>query len=189
MSFNAEQLGFGRGEALPPPNLQPPPAYPSLGLFPSPLLKSPENVYMGAGLGEQRRKFQASSFYILADSPKADIERYSDKFQAPKAEEFKYDDTYLPVELRPINRRRKSKNVQAVKPNIKKMPDIDHKLKVLEENEEKAESGEEEEQQLDEEVEDEEELEEETDYVSAYFDNGEGYLDDDDDKVDDGPVY
>jgi len=40
---------------------------------------------------------------------------------------------------------------------------------------------------------DEEELDVEmdlgTDYAAAYFDNGEGYLDSDDDNMDDGPVY
>lgn len=28
-----------------------------------------------------------------------------------------------------------------------------------------------------------------TDYNQNYFDNGEGYLDDEDDNLDDGPIY
>lgn len=33
VSFNVEQLGFSRGEALPGPVTQPPPLFPSLGIF------------------------------------------------------------------------------------------------------------------------------------------------------------
>lgn len=115
--------------------------------------------------------------------------------------------SYMPSELRPVKKKRKKSEYQirqapkvAQKTRTVVAADIDQKLKALEETEGKAESEEEAEEEgaeekekedegEEEEVEDEEELEEETDYISAYFDNGEGYLDDDDDKVDDGPVY
>lgn len=34
-----------------------------------------------------------------------------------------------------------------------------------------------------------EEMDEGTDYINSYFDNGESYLDEEDDNLDDGPIY
>ncbi|KAG8238227.1 hypothetical protein J437_LFUL017256 [Ladona fulva] len=50
------------------------------------------------------------------------------------------------------------------------------------------EEGEEKEEEDEEEEDEDEEMDAGTDYISSYFDNGEGYLDDDDD-ADDGPTY
>jgi DNA-directed RNA polymerase III subunit RPC7 len=32
-------------------------------------------------------------------------------------------------------------------------------------------------------------MDEGTDYINSYFDNGENYLDEEDDNLDDGPIY
>lgn len=124
----------------------------------------------------------------------------------------------LPAELKAKERKvRKVKKVSTIKPNIvprkKVKTEVDEKeiTKTLETLEKKEESGadaeeggaekegaaegEEEEEEKDEDAEDlegleldEEDLEEETDYAFSYFDNGEGYGDDDGDD-DEGPVY
>jgi DNA-directed RNA polymerase III subunit RPC7 len=51
--------------------------------------------------------------------------------------------------------------------------------------------GEEEDGVMDEYEEDDpdEEMDEGTDYINSYFDNGENYLDEEDDNLDDGPIY
>ena len=36
---------------------------------------------------------------------------------------------------------------------------------------------------------DDEEMDDETDYARDYFDNGEGYLDEEDDNLDEGGIY
>ncbi|XP_064475083.1 DNA-directed RNA polymerase III subunit RPC7-like isoform X5 [Ornithodoros turicata] len=120
---------------------------------------------------------------------------------------------FLPEQLQPAKRtrarrKRKDNNATSAGASTKKWKedDIEQKLRALEETEGKAENEEStveddrlrkkikqeqdsEDQEVEEEVEDEEELEEETDYVAGYFDNGESYLDEEDDNLDDGPVY
>ncbi|XP_064475081.1 DNA-directed RNA polymerase III subunit RPC7-like isoform X3 [Ornithodoros turicata] len=123
------------------------------------------------------------------------------------------DAAFLPEQLQPAKRtrarrKRKDNNATSAGASTKKWKedDIEQKLRALEETEGKAENEEStveddrlrkkikqeqdsEDQEVEEEVEDEEELEEETDYVAGYFDNGESYLDEEDDNLDDGPVY
>ena len=57
--------------------------------------------------------------------------------------------------------------------------------------EEEEKEGEEEDGVMDEYEEDDpdEEMDEGTDYINSYFDNGESYLDEEDDNLDDGPIY
>ncbi|XP_014677420.1 PREDICTED: DNA-directed RNA polymerase III subunit RPC7-like [Priapulus caudatus] len=125
----------------------------------------------------------------------------------------------LPKELRIRDRKiRKDKTVlkptillqnNKSKANSSKNPkDVINTLKELEQQEAKASDEEDEkeneenkklskekdddnedENEVDEEDYDEEEMEEGTDYISTYFDNGENYGDDEDDNIDDGPVY
>ncbi|XP_064475080.1 DNA-directed RNA polymerase III subunit RPC7-like isoform X2 [Ornithodoros turicata] len=213
LSFNTEQLGFNKGDALPPPVAEPPPAYPTMQSLPAPLVKTQASLYIASCLGKQRRKFQESAFYILAKPSEPDIKRFSDKYNARKAADFTFDAAFLPEQLQPAKRtrarrKRKDNNATSAGASTKKWKedDIEQKLRALEETEGKAENEEStveddrlrkkikqeqdsEDQEVEEEVEDEEELEEETDYVAGYFDNGESYLDEEDDNLDDGPVY
>lgn len=57
--------------------------------------------------------------------------------------------------------------------------------------EEEEKEGEEEDGVMDEYEDDDpdEEMDEGTDYINSYFDNGESYLDEEDDNLDDGPIY
>ncbi|CAN8011525.1 unnamed protein product [Ixodes persulcatus] len=201
MSFNVEQLGLTRADAALPPILQPPPAYPPLEFSPAPLVNSEENIYLAALLRDQRRNMFESGFNVQPLAPPQLVERYSDRYQAPKAPEVVYDLSYFPAELRSTKKVKKRPKVS--KPSKAANLDVQKKLQALEETEAKAGSaGEEEEEEEvkkepgtgeeegeEEEELDEEEMEEETDYASGYFDNGESYLDEEDDNLDDGPVY
>ncbi|XP_015594448.1 DNA-directed RNA polymerase III subunit RPC7-like [Cephus cinctus] len=205
MSINVEQLGFSKGEALPPPVLQPPPKYPPLDYKPISFTLTNETNY----LLELKRDFaeftRESSYNVQPIVIKKDIERYSDKYQDMITDktsyEAHYDWTRMPAELKPAIKKRKVDNIKKV---VKKKKDIDieTKLKELETKEDTQQSdteedgkeeGKNEEKEVDEHVEDEEEeadeeMDDGTDYYNNYFDNGEGY-DDEDDNLDDGPIY
>lgn len=202
VSFNVEALGFGRGEALPGPILQPPPLYPPTDFKPVPLLQGEEFDYMLALKQEFRGVMKRSPFYLQTSTNRKDIDRYSDKYQLNHDTDSTWEPDWrrLPAELKPtLKKTRKVKS--SLQPNIpsKKLKvDVSKTLEELEKIEEKGDESEEDEKgdenknEGDEEVEDElyeeEELEEETDYLLSYFDNGEDYNDGDDD-ADEGPVY
>ncbi|XP_023290459.1 DNA-directed RNA polymerase III subunit RPC7-like [Orussus abietinus] len=205
MSISTEQLGFGKGEALPPPVLQPPPKYPPLDYKPVPFSFTNEMNY----LLELKRDFaefmRESSNNVLPIVLKKDIERYSDRYQDMITDktgyEARYDWSRMPSELKPTSRKRKNQDVTDTVAT-KKEVDVETKLQELEKkenmqpgdaDEDAKVEGENEDKDVDENVEDEEEdadeeMDDGTDYVNNYFDNGEGY-EDDDDNLDDGPVY
>lgn len=205
MSINTEQLGFAKGEALPPPVLQPPPKYPPLDYKPISFNLTNEMSY----LLELKRDFaeymKESHNNVPPLALKKDIERYSDRYQDMITDktgyETKYDWTRMPAELKPAMRKRKSQADKGAKKKRKTI-DVESKLQELEKKENTQQSDAEEEEKEDEEAEEkeveehaeeeEEELDEEmdegTDYVNSYFDNGEGY-DDEEDNLDDGPIY
>ncbi|CAL1542867.1 unnamed protein product [Lymnaea stagnalis] len=209
MSINIEALGLGRGEIL-PTVAQPPPLFPPLMFKPVPLSQNEDLDYMLALKQELRESFHKSTFFIKAPNKVKDIERYSDKYQLGTSDStanWAPDWTRLPNELRERVKRKKAN--LTVKPKLKiakltKDDDVSKLLEKLEENDVKAdnpdaegqEEGEEEEKKIekedgdDEEEEevDDEDIEEETDYNLDYFDNGEGYGDDDEDD-DEGPTY
>ncbi|XP_053985062.1 DNA-directed RNA polymerase III subunit RPC7-like [Hylaeus anthracinus] len=204
MSISTEQLGFSKGEALPPPVLQPPPKYPVLEYKPLPLTITNEMSY----LLELKREFaefmRESPNNVVPHVIKKDIDRYSDRYQDlitdKSGYETRYDWSRMPAELKPLQRKRKGSRIK--KPEEKKKNvDVESKLKELENKEstqqsdaeedgkEEEETEEKEEDHVeDEEEEPDEEMDEGTDYVNNYFDNGEGY-DDEDDNLDDGPIY
>ncbi|XP_012151811.1 RNA polymerase III subunit G [Megachile rotundata] len=204
MSISTEQLGFSKGEALPPPVLQPPPKYPPLEYKPLLLTVTTETNY----LLELKREFaefmRESPNNVLPVVIKKDIERYSDRYQDlitdKSSYETRYDWSRMPAELKPQPRKRKGQKLDKSDKKQKNV-DIETKLQELEKKENLQQSDAEEEEKEEEEAEEkdeehaeeeEEELDEEmdegTDYVNNYFDNGEGY-DDEDDNLDDGPIY
>uniref|UniRef100_A0A1E1XV22 Putative dna-directed rna polymerase iii subunit rpc7-like protein n=1 Tax=Amblyomma sculptum TaxID=1581419 RepID=A0A1E1XV22_AMBSC len=207
MSFNVEQLGLTRQEAALTLCQQPPPAFPPLDFSPAPLVNSGENTYLAVLLREQRKNLRESSFNVAPCKPPQIVERYSDRYQVPKAPDVVFDFSYFPSELKVAKKAKKTKKpAKASKGRdaIATGLDIQKKLQALEETEAGGESGEEgdeepgekkpkegEEEEEEEGAEelDEEELEEETDYAFNHFDNGESYLTDEDDNLDDGAVY
>ncbi|XP_060068870.1 DNA-directed RNA polymerase III subunit RPC7-like [Ylistrum balloti] len=205
VSFNVEALGFGRGEALPGPILQPPPLYPPTDFKPVPLLQGEEYDYMLALKQEFRGVMKRSQYYLQTSTNRKDIDRYSDKYQLHNDSEGKWEPDWrrFPAELK-ITCKKTRKVGLTLKPNIpkkKRKVDTGDVRKTLEELEKREEKGEESEtdenedenknegdEDVEEEVYEEDELEEETDYLLSYFDNGEDYNDGDDD-ADEGPVY
>lgn len=202
MSFTTEQFGFVKGELLPSSVLQPPPSYPPLEHKPLSITLTTEMGY----LVELKRDFseymRESSNNVLPIVLKKDIERYSDRYQdttMDKSNEFKCDWSRMPAELRSS---RKRKVQRTVKPSKKqKVVDVETKLAELEKKESTQQDGVEEEdkeeeedaeEEMDENVENngkiDEEMDDGTDYANSYFDNGEGY-DDEEENLDDGPVY
>ncbi|KAH9503269.1 DNA-directed RNA polymerase III subunit RPC7-like [Bulinus truncatus] len=188
---------------------QPPPLYPPLLFKPVPLMKNDDNSYFLNLKQELRESFHKSPYYIKEPNKVKDIVRYSDKYQLGSNDSvgnWVPDWSRFPIELKDKVKRKKV--VRSIQPSIKKakMTKVDDVSKLLEKLEEtdvktdnlddaegqegveedrkkEQEDGEEDE----EEVEDEE-IEEETDYNLDYFDNGEGYGDDDEDD-DEGPTY
>ncbi|XP_048252165.1 DNA-directed RNA polymerase III subunit RPC7-like isoform X2 [Haliotis rufescens] len=169
-----------------------------------PLATGEDYDYMQALKQEFRGASRKSPFFLDLMEKRKDIERYSDKYQLGQQDNcsgWTPDWRRLPGELKIKTKRPHSARSNA-KPNLKKAKlksevDIDKTLEKLEkipdaeegnkeENERQKEEDREEEEA--EELYEEEELEEETDYNLNYFDNGEGYGDDDDD-VDEGPIY
>lgn len=208
MSFNVEELGFGSGEALPGPVLQPPPLYPPLERQPVPLKCGSEIGYLLALKRDYIEYLKYSPAYILPTIKVKDIERYSDSKNVDttnKSNSLPYDWKRYPMELRPLQRSKKkrlrSESSGIVSKKVGKLEDVTNKLEELEKQEAQGDSEEKNEENKDEkekedhqeeEVEEEdqdEEMDDGTDYVNNYFDNGESYLDDEDDNLDDGPVY
>lgn len=201
MSINVEQLGFNKGDALPPPVLQPPPKYPPLEYKPLPLNITTSMNYLLELKRGYTEFLRESPNNVLPIVIKKDIERYSDRYQDlitdKSSYETRYDWSRMPVELKPQSRKRKGPKPEGSRKKEKNI-DPEKKLQELEKKEssqqsdveEEEEEGEEkgEEQPEVEEEEMDEEMDEGTDYVNNYFDNGEGY-DDEDDNLDDGPIY
>lgn len=206
LSFNVEALGIQQGEALPGPVLQPPPSYPVLETVTAP-------IYPSLKFGETLQyKKDFLNFYTrlrvdIEEVAKSGNKRSFDSTSISSAQNKKerpqlnYEWTRFPTELRPGTTKR-SKKIPKVK--IKALADIDKMLAQLEQKENAMFNADESvvkvEKEQDERNEDEgmgeeeiehdsdQEMDEGTDYNSNYFDNGESYLDEDDDG-DDGPVY
>lgn len=85
---NMEGIGFGPGEAAPPPILQPPPLFPILEHKPLELKIDDTSEYLYSIKRELRQYMKQSPFYLKADSVKASIERYSDKYKELKSDEL-----------------------------------------------------------------------------------------------------
>ena len=206
MTFNIESIGFGRGDALPASTLQPPPAYPPLHQQPLPLQSSDALSYMMELQKDFVKTMLDSPYYIRKEEKKNDVERYSDKYRGSKNTDntigWKPDWRRMPKELQITVRKRKSasKTAPLVIPNLKKAKisteksddEVKKRLEELEKTDAEKVSDEEDSEMEEDNLEIiEEENEEENDYLSNYFDNGESYLDEEDDTLDeqDGGVY
>ncbi|GIY91351.1 uncharacterized protein CEXT_192471 [Caerostris extrusa] len=185
-SMSFRRLGFGTEDVLPPSN-QPPPNFPPRQFKPIPLLRGKKYEYSLTLKQDLRSSFKEFGYCVPPVSMVKDIERYTDKYQPiPVADQVEYDKRLFPKELfeqapkkrRKVTKLAKKKEVAAVE-----------KLEVLEKKEKEGDAEEEEkEEEEGEEILEDEELEEETDYVANYFDNGESFLDEEEDN-DDGYVF
>ncbi|XP_076807413.1 DNA-directed RNA polymerase III subunit RPC7-like [Clavelina lepadiformis] len=211
VSFNMEAIGFGRGDALPAPILQPPPKFPPSRQPPLPLVGGDEAKYLLALKKEFLQTMQASPYFIKAEQEKTDVDRYSDKYRASRNTdntiEWEPDWRRFPKELKIAVRKKRKASARSMVSNLpaakstknKDETDISKKLEVLEkkdtENADRASNKDEDESENDELEEDvvarEEDEEEGNDYISSYFDNGESYLDEEEDTLDDkeGGIY
>lgn len=207
MTFNVEAVGIGKGDALPPPTLQPSPLFPALERRAAPLPGGEEGEYMLALKQELRRAMRGLPYFVKPGAPRRDIERYSDKYQlsspVDSAIDWNPDWRRLPRELKiRVRRLRKGRTAPFV-PKQHVALDKEETIKKLESLEKKEEEYDEEEH---------EEVErgepwggrwggdiprchrvprfppQETDYVLSYFDNGESFGPDSDDNGDEA-VY
>ncbi|KAK0096580.1 hypothetical protein PV326_005076 [Microctonus aethiopoides] len=174
-----EQIGTGKDEQL-LVILHPPPKYPPLEYKAPEFICSTELSY----LIELKRSFNET----MQESPNNvelkvltnDIERYSDVYKQMMQPEVNYDQHYdwtlIPSELMPTALKRKRETMQDSDTEETAKADGDDEEKDPDENVE------------DEEVEVDEEMDDGTDYYNNYFDNGEGY-DEEDDNLDDGATF
>lgn len=209
MSFNVEQLGFGRGEALPQAALAPPPLFPPLSTKPLPLVQDMAHDYMLVIRKELANFWRDSPFYVTPPSVRGCIERYSDRYQeaaaGSQAADRHCDMARIPAELKvasaPAKRRKRPVTDKGgLKPAkaARGGSDVKDTLERLEAREKMGEDDERKEgDKADDDKSDEEvvgetedvELDEGTDYIQDYFDNGEDYLDPEDDALEEGPIF
>ncbi|XP_036264798.1 DNA-directed RNA polymerase III subunit RPC7 [Pipistrellus kuhlii] len=206
-TFNIEAVGFSRGERLPDVVLKPPPLFPDTDYKPVPLKTGEGEDYMLALKQELRETVKRLPYFIETPEEKQDIDRYSKRYMKVYKEEWIPDWRRLPREMMPrkkIKKGPKSKKVNDTGKDIsltntadvlKTIEELEKKgdgEKSDEENEEKEgskeKSKEDEEEEEDDAAEqeeyDEEEQEEENDYINSYFDNGDDFIVDSDDNMD-----
>ncbi|XP_063865647.1 DNA-directed RNA polymerase III subunit RPC7-like isoform X1 [Scylla paramamosain] len=209
--MSLEQLGVQKGEVLPDRIVGPPETYPPLEFRPvQPTQeKNLAESYLLVVKKEFREHMQNSQFYIQPGVKRKDIERYSDRYQllASHRGQLSLNWSRFPKELHPtsvsILRKKRKKESEKVKVNVKKARTKDMNVSETLEALEKAEAMGIEDNEEDErdntdkaEVEDveeleevDEELDEGTDYFNSYFDNGDNYLDEEDDALEEGGVF
>ncbi|NXA78163.1 RPC7L polymerase, partial [Thryothorus ludovicianus] len=206
MTFNVEAVGIGKGDALPPPTLQPSPLFPALERRAAPLPGGEEGEYMLALKQELRRAMRGLPYFVKPGAPRRGCPstfpplslQTSLSSPVDNAIDWNPDWRRLPRELKIRVRRLRKGRTAPLVPKQHVAPDKEEtikKLESLEKKEEEVTSEEEEEKEEEEEGKeeeeeeyDEEEHEEETDYVLSYFDNGESFGPDSDDNGDEA-VY
>ncbi|GJQ78258.1 hypothetical protein Trydic_g22101 [Trypoxylus dichotomus] len=184
-------MGATGSDMLPGPVTQPPPLFPSMNRKPIAITSSLELDYLLSLRQDIIDHMQLSTSYLRvpeAKTIKSDQEIDKLIAQLPTAK-TDFDWELFPVELRPkiIAKRKKKKIVKDVniEQTLNQLEKIEANTGEVTIKEELAEEEEETEEIIDE---IDEEMDEGTDYANNYFDNGEGY-DDEDDNLDDGPVY
>lgn len=207
-TFNIEAVGFSRGEKLPDVVLKPPPLFPDTDYKPVPLKTGEDEDYMLALKQELRETVKRLPYFIETPEEKQDdIERYSKRYMKVYKEEWEPDWRRLPREMMPRKKCKKadpkskpakatSKGASLMNPAdvLKKIEELERRgegERSDEENDEKEGSKEKEkddeedgEDDAEQEEYDEEEQEEENDYINSYFDNGDDFVVDSDDNMD-----
>ncbi|KAH8300445.1 hypothetical protein KR018_006107 [Drosophila ironensis] len=206
-TFTAEQMSMlGCTKDL-PVQTAPPPTFPPVLNRPTALETTPNQNYQLLWKEDFLTRMRDSPYYILSNSQDTQSKEHKEwrekaleRLRLNTQPEFNYK--LMPRELNTTSRKRRNADQ---KPRLlAKKANIEDRLKVLEQKELKngdGGGGEAEEddvkQESDSEHEDDqedaeagldEEMDEENDYGNTYFDNGEAY-NDDEDNLDDGPVY
>ena len=206
LTFNPEILGVGREQPAPSSVLDPPPIYPQLRAKPKVPPNRSENMYLSSLAKDFVSRMQDSPFYVNSLSQGNTRE---DPFKR-----LGLDPNRFPLELVKVfknvsgSKGLKRKNVSQPNLSVKRAKidpsgDINSHLDKLEakegdadedETDVKESKGKESDKENDGEEEDledidDEEMDDETDYARDYFDNGEGYLDEEDDNLDEGGIY
>lgn len=201
-----QSMGVTRNEMQAVSAAAPPPLYPILQSKPVPLESNPDRDYKILWKEDFISYLRESAYYTTVKSTKGPVERYSDKVinvienDPKRKQEGDFIWSMMPAELKPTFKRTKSGTATGAKgqPKRPKVVDINAKLSALEQKEsftdetevkkeKQSDSEEEKDEDLEEEVADEE-MDDENDYGNNYFDNGEAY-NEEDDNLDDGPVY
>ncbi|CAG9808316.1 unnamed protein product [Chironomus riparius] len=177
-------------------------------LFPI-LASKPSEIEKNVGLDYKmvwKEDFRSRLFEIHSNPTNQNSDSYSFKIANALEKEhkqklqLKFAYSQMPAELNIQNLRKRVNKSKSAIPNKKrkmlKMEDVTKELEILEKKEnlhddegsEKAADGSDDEGEIEGDVEDPE-LDDETDYHNNYFDNGENYFADEDDALDDGPVY
>lgn len=155
MSFNVEELGFRRGDALPQSQLTPPPLFPVVATRPAPFEETEELKYLQVLKEDFRTTMTKSPHFLKADEVKNFIERYSDRFKASNDDAAGDDeeaqqlwhmpDRFFPAELTAAPKRKKGKKGERKSKKLKgDAKDIHSKLDELEKKEGDGEEEEEE---------------------------------------------
>ncbi|NXQ15109.1 RPC7L polymerase, partial [Peucedramus taeniatus] len=199
MTFNVEAVGISKGDALPPPTLQPSPLFPALERRAVPLPGGEEGEYMLALKQELRRAMRGLPYFVKPGAPRrgtghgprvppggALAAGFSPCFIAPVLFPlFNSPPVLFPWTAPLIPKQRVALDKEEA---IKKLESLEKKEEEVTSEEEEEKEEEEEGKEEEEEEYDEEEHEEETDYVLSYFDNGESFGPDSDDNGDEA-VY
>lgn len=186
---------MNRGDVLPTPTLQPQSLYPPNECRPVPLRSDDVDFYLLTLKQDLRTTFRNSKYFVNPAKPKQKIERYSDKYES-LANRLEVSETgfephslLFPQELRDGKKEKKKAENFDGEDILKKLSRLEEVEDKMSDSEEDKEREEEEPEPVGEENEDDIDVEEGTDYALAYFDNGESYLDDSDDNLDEGPTY
>lgn len=180
-----ESMNMSR-EALPLPTLQPIPAFPKLSFPALPITENSEQDMLLEIKRDLLSAFHSSRFAEDMSQKRRPIVRYSDRYSMPVSQGTgnQWDYRLFPSELHytgtKAKKTTKKKKKVAVAGALAQLPADDAEEESSDESEDEA--GE---------VAMEEDLgEEETDYALTYFDNGEEYLEaENEDNGDEGPTY
>lgn len=193
-TFTLEQVSITKAD-LPPPTLQPPPAFPPLTSKCLPLKDDDEEQYLLHIKDSFIRDMRESRFFLNEDEVNRGIERYSDKYTKPRTvsgEDF--DRRLFPEELLTG----KVKRVKSTPLNIPTASSSPEKSGSPEKQQQKDGDDEEGAEKEGEEADDneadpfhfdDEDVEDDNDYMDTYFDPGEDYVPEADVDDTDGPVY
>ena len=207
LTFNAEILGVTREQPAPSSVLDPPPLYPPLCAKPKVPPNRSENIYLNSLAKDFVSRMQDSPYYVC---PMLQQNTTEDPFLTLGLDERRFPFELVNVFKKSTTKgtKRKSKGTPNLRNKRAKTDitgDINGHLDKLEAKErkvgeddnenkeskskdpEKDNEGDIDEDDL-EEI-DDEEMDDETDYARDYFDNGEGYLDEEDDNLDEGGIY
>ncbi|XP_052860886.1 DNA-directed RNA polymerase III subunit RPC7 [Anopheles cruzii] len=199
-----QSLGVTSKEIQAVTSAAPPPIYPPLMSKPVQLESSVDRNYKILWKEDFISYLRESAYFTTKKCSKLPVQRYSDKVinvieNDPKT---KRDGDFLwncmPAEVRPNFKRIKTATSTGKTKRARTAADIDAKLQALEQKEtsfekadvvkkEKSESEDEKDDEQEDEMADEE-MDDDNDYGNNYFDNGEAY-NDEDDNLDDGPIY